>query len=107
MSDVSVLSPSRVAVTSTSVAGSPSPTLVGSTDNVMAVGVSSSSLIVVVTDLAVLLSVGAGPPPPCGLEIVKVNVSPDSSRVSSTVATVTVLSAVSEAVNVNVPETAV
>ena len=36
----------------------------------------SSSLMVVVTDLAVELRDGAGPPPPWGLVMAKVNVSP-------------------------------
>ena len=50
------------------------------------VGASSSSVIVVVMDFAVLPRLGAGPPPPAGLEIETVNVSPvPSSNVSSVV----------------------
>ena len=107
VSDASVLSPSRVAVTVTSVAASPSAILSLLSDRVMLVGVPSSSVIMVVTDLAVPLRDGAGPPPPCALEIANVNVSSGSSRASSMVATVTVLSAPSDWVKVSVPEAAV
>ena len=48
----------------------------------------SSSVIVVVTEDVPRL--GAGPPPPDGLEMVTVNVSSDSSVVSSVVCTVKV-----------------
>ena len=70
-----------------SVLPSSSPTLVGLTVRVMPEMASSSSSIVVVTTDAVPM-VGVGPPPPEGLEMVTVNVSPGSSNVSSFVCTV-------------------
>ena len=88
VSEGSVLSPSNVAVTVTEVAASSSPKLLGLALNVMSVGASSSSVIVVLTDDVPRL--GAGPPPPDGLDIATVNVSPDSSKVSSVVCTVNV-----------------
>ena len=70
----SVLSPSMVAVTVTTVRPSSSPMESGSTVSVIELGVPSSSVIVVVTES--VPSTGAGPPPPCGLEMETVNVSP-------------------------------
>ena len=52
-------------------------------------------------------SVGAGPPPPAGLEIVTVNVSPDSSKESSVVCTANVCAPAAAFVNVSVPDFAV
>ena len=87
--DVRVLSPFRVAVTVTDVAVSSSPRLLGLALSVMPVGASSSSVIVVVTEAVPRL--GDGPPPPDGLEMVTVKVSPvPSSIVSSVVCTVKV-----------------
>ena len=91
------------------VALSSSPRLFGLALSVMPVGVSSSSVIVVVMALrAVLPRLGAGPPPPAGLEMLTVNVSPvPSSKVSSVVWTVKVCDPAAACVNVSVPVVAV
>ena len=102
----SVLSPSSVAVTETVVVAASSPMVAGSTLRVMAVGAVSSSAIVVSTDDVSRL--GACPPPPDGLEIVIVKVSPvPSSSVSSVVWTVKVCDPAAVRVNVSVPDLAV
>ena len=67
-----------------SVLASSSPKPVGLTVRVIPEMASSSSSIVVLTDFEVP-RLGAGPPPPDGLDIVTLNVSPDSSKVSSVV----------------------
>ena len=70
-------------------------------------GASSSSVMVVVTDFDVP-RLGVGPPPPDGLEMVTVKVSPvPSSRVSSVVWTVKVWDPAAAFVNVSVPDFAV
>ena len=82
--------PFSVAVTVTDVAESSSPRLFGLALNAMPDGAASSSDIVVVIDFDVP-RLGAGPPPPDGLDSVTVNVSPvPSSIVSSVVCTVNV-----------------
>ena len=96
--------PFMVAVTVTDVALSSSPRLLGLALSVMPVGAPSSSVMVVVTDE--VPSVGVAPPPD-GLDIVTVNVSSDSSTLSSVVCTVNVLSAWSACVNVSMPDLAV
>ena len=88
--DVRVVPPLRVAVMVTEVAASSSPRLDGLALSVMPDGASSSSVIVVVTD-CVVPRLGAGPPPPDGLDMVTLKVSPvPSSIVSSVVCTVKV-----------------
>ena len=73
----------------------------------MPVGASSSSVMVVVTEFDVA-RLGAGPPPPDGLEIATVKVSPvPSSSVSSVVWTVKVWAPAAVFVNVSVPDFAV
>ena len=90
VASVRVVPPLSVAVTVTEVAASSSPRVLGLALNAMPDGASSSSVIVVVIDFEVP-RVGAGPPPPEGLDIVTVNVSPvPSSMVSSVVWTVNV-----------------
>ena len=69
-------------------------------------GAASSSVIVVVTDFDVP-RLGAGPPPPDGLEMVTVNVSSDSLVVSSVVCTVKVCDPAAVRVKVRVPDLAV
>ena len=91
----SVLEPPSAAVTVNEVFPSSSPTLLGLTVSVTSVTASSSSSIVVVTTDEVP-RLGVAPPPPDGPDIVTVNVSPDSSKVSSVVCTVNVLSAWSD-----------
>ena len=96
-----------MAFTVTLVALSSSPSVFGLADSVIPVGASSSSVMVVVTDFEVP-KLGAGPPPPDGLEMVTVNVSPvPSSMVSSLVCTVNVWEPAAAFVNVSVPEFAV
>ena len=105
-SEGSVLSPSNVAVTVTEVAASSSPKLLGLALSVMPVGASSSSVIVVLTDDVPM--VGEEPPPPDGLDIVTVNVSPvPSSMASSVVCAVKVWSPAAVSVNVSVPDAVV
>ena len=99
--------PFNVAVTVTDVSPSFSLKLDGSALNAMPDGASSSSVMVVVTD-ADVLRLGAGPPPPEGLEIDTVNVSPvPSSTSSSVVCTLNVCDPAALFVNVNVPDLAV
>ena len=89
VSEGSVL-PFSVAVTVTDVAASSSPRLDGLALSVIPVGASSSSVIVVVIEDDVPM-VGEGPPPPEGLDMETVNVSPvPSSMVSLVVWTVKV-----------------
>ena len=79
--------PPREAVTVNSVLASSSPTPVGLTVRVIPEMASSSSSIVVMTDE---VPKDVVPPPSEGLDIVTLNVSPDSSKVSSVVWTVKV-----------------
>ena len=105
VSDGSVL-PFSVAVTVTEVAESSSPRLEGLALNVMPDGASSSSAMVVETDD--VPRVGASPPPPDGLEMITLNVSPvPSSMVSSVVSTVNVCDPAAAWVKVSVPDLAV
>ena len=98
-----VLPPFNVAVTVTEVAASSSPRVLGLAERVIPVGASSSSLIVVVT-VGDVLRLGAGPPPPLGLLMLTLKVSPvPSSMLSSVVSTVKVLSPASALVNVKGP----
>ena len=107
VADVRVVPPFSVAVTVTDVAASSSPRAEGFADSVMPVGAASSSVIVVVTVFEVA-KLGAGPPPPEGLEMVTVNVSPvPSSITSSVVCTVNVWAPAAVFVNVSVPDFAV
>ena len=95
--------PLSVAVTVTVSADSWSSSRVsGSTLSVIPVGASSSSVIVVETEDVPRL--GAGPPPPDGLEMVTVNVSSDSSVVSSVVWTVKVCGPAAVGLKVSVPD---
>ena len=104
---VRVVPPFSVAVTVTDVAESSSPRVLGLALRVMPVGASSSSVIVVVTDFEVP-RLGAGPPPPAGLEMVTVKVSPvPSSTSSSVVCTLKVCDPAAACVNVSVPDLAV
>ena len=99
--------PFRVAVTVIDVAESSSPRVLGLALRAMPVGASSSSVMVVVTDFDVP-RLGAGPPPPEGLEIVTVNVSPVPSSISSSVVwTVKVWDPAAAFVKVSVPDFAV
>ena len=97
--------PFRVAVTVTDVAASSSPRLDGLALSVMPDGASSSVIVVETEDVSRL---GAGPPPPDGLEMVTVKVSPvPSSIVSSVVCTVKVCEPAATLVKVSVPDLAV
>ena len=81
-----MLSPLSVALTVIDVAESSSPRVLGLAERVMFVGVASSSVMVVVTAVLLVSRAGVGPPPPEGLEMATVKVSPvPSSRVSSVV----------------------
>ena len=98
--------PCSVAVTVTDVAASSSPRLDGLADSVMPVGASSSSVMVVLTEDVPKLA--EGPPPPVGLEMVTVKVSPvPSSTSSSVVSTVNVCAPAAVLVKVSVPDLAV
>ena len=101
-----VVPPFSVAFTVMLVALSSSPNVSGLAVSVIPVGASSSSVIVVLT--VAVPSVGVAPPPPEGLDMLTVKVSPvPSSMTSSAVCTVKVLSAWSAWVKVNVPLLAV
>ena len=98
--------PPRVAVIVMDVALSSSPRVLGSALSVMPVGAASSSVIVVETEDVPRL--GAGPPPPDGLEMVTVKVSPlPSSMLSSVVCTEKVCEPAAVLVKVSVPDSAV
>ena len=94
--------PFSVALTVTVVAASSSSRVSGSTLRAMPVR-ASSSVMVVVTLLAVP-RLGAGPPPPVGLSRETVKVSSGSSSVSSVVWTVKVCEPAAVWVKVSVPE---
>ena len=102
-----VLLPCSVAVTVMETASLFSLKEDGFTLRSMREGASSSSVIVVVIDFEVP-RLGAAPPPPEGLDMETVNVSPvPSSMVSSVVWTVNVWSPAAVFVNVSVPDLAV
>ena len=106
VADVRVVPPFSVAFTVTDVAASSSPRVLGLAERVMPVGAASSSDIVVLTEDVPKL--GVGPPPPEGLEMVTVNVSPvPSSMVSAVVWTVKVCAPAAALVKVSVPDLAV
>ena len=106
VASVLVVPPFSVAVTVIDLAESSSPRVLGLALRAMPVGASSSSVMVVLTDD--VPNVGVAPPPPEGLEMVTVKVSPvPSSMVSPVVWTVKVWAPAAVLVNVSVPDLAV